>query len=109
MQLLQLGLVFGLHATQHVTDNHHERVELKHGIYQIYKKRGNFKDNDVFAATKGDKYKKSMYSMCLSVWYLIKVEVVVYTERHKMGQAFGGEVLFGDAQLLVGEGALIDS
>ena len=41
--------------------------------------------------------------------YLVKVEVVVYTQRDEVGQALGGEVLFGDAQLLVAKGALIDS
>lgn len=35
VQLLQLGLVFSLHATQHLPDDHHERVKLKYGIYQI--------------------------------------------------------------------------
>jgi len=34
VQLLQLGLVFSLHAAQHVTDNHHERVKLKNGKEQ---------------------------------------------------------------------------
>lgn len=35
VQLLQLGLVFSLHATQHVPYDHHERVKLKHRMYQI--------------------------------------------------------------------------
>lgn len=47
--------------------------------------------------------------VCLTVSYLVKVEVAVYTKRDKVGQALGGNVLFGDAQLLVAEGALIDS
>lgn len=45
----------------------------------------------------------------LAVQYLIQVEVVVYAERDKVGQALGGKVLFWDAQLLVGKGAFIDS
>lgn len=43
------------------------------------------------------------------LYYLVKVEVAIYTKRDKVGQALGGKVLFGDAQLLVTEGALIDS
>ncbi len=46
--------------------------------------------------------------MCLAV-YLVQVEVVVYTERDEVGQALCGEVLFGDAQLLVAECALVDA
>lgn len=33
MKLLQLGLVLSLHATQHVTYNHHESVKLKQNIF----------------------------------------------------------------------------
>lgn len=43
------------------------------------------------------------------MYYLVKVEVVVYTKRDQVGQTLGGKILFGDAQLLVAEGALIDS
>lgn len=35
VQLLQLGLVFSLHATQHVPYDHHERVKLKHATWHI--------------------------------------------------------------------------
>lgn len=45
----------------------------------------------------------------MSASHLVEVEVVVDTERDQVGQALGGEVLFGDAQLLVAEGALIDA
>lgn len=45
----------------------------------------------------------------MSVWYLVQVEVVVDTKRDEVGQGLGGQVVFGDAQLLVAEGALIDS
>lgn len=41
--------------------------------------------------------------------YLVQVEVAVDAQRHQVRQALGGEVLFGDAQLLVTEGAFVDS
>lgn len=47
--------------------------------------------------------------LCLTASYLVKVKVAVYTKRDEVGQALGCKVLFGDAQLLVTEGALIDS
>lgn len=47
--------------------------------------------------------------MYVCVQYLVQIEVVVYTKRDKMRQTLGSEVLFGNAQLFVTEGALIDS
>lgn len=41
--------------------------------------------------------------------YLIKVKIAINTKRDKVGQGLGGKVLFGDAQLLVTEGAFINS
>lgn len=93
VQLLQLGLVLRLHATQHVPNDHHERVELKDGWRQVRREE----------------------SVRVTTWqrptngYLIQVEVVVDAERHQVRQALGGQVFFGDAQFLVAEGALVDS
>lgn len=41
--------------------------------------------------------------------YLIEVEIAVYTQRDEVRQALGCQVLFGDAQLLVSKGALVNS
>lgn len=41
--------------------------------------------------------------------YLVQIEVAVYAQRHQVRQALRGEVLFRDAQLLVTEGAFVDS
>lgn len=98
MQLLQLRLVFSLHATQHVPDNHHEGVKLKRGI-----------SDRIRLAEHYLYYLNLCVCVCLAVEYLVEVEVVVYTKRDQVRQNLGGEVFFGDAQLLMGEGALIDS
>lgn len=47
--------------------------------------------------------------MLCDLAYLVQVEVAVYAQRHQVRQALSGEVLFGDAQLLVTEGAFVDS
>lgn len=47
--------------------------------------------------------------MLCDLAYLVQVEVAVYAQRHQVRQALTGEVLFGDAQLLVTEGAFVDS
>lgn len=41
--------------------------------------------------------------------YLIEVEIAVYTQRDEVRQALACQVLFGDAQLLVSKGALVNS
>lgn len=41
--------------------------------------------------------------------YLSEVEIAVYTQRDKVRQALGCQVLFGNAQLLVTKGALVNS
>lgn len=62
------------------------------------------KEIKTFHANKQTKRKWHLWKT-----YLIEVEIAVYTQRDEVRQALGCQVLFGDAQLLMSKGALVNS